>query len=99
MRTEVATLTAQVVMPPELSFVWVAMSTVGHTGEGALEAPMVEMVQTEPSPMPASTSATGQAEAGMFEASVEIVVVGEMYVPVPPTPIAIRRTVPKEVLL
>jgi hypothetical protein len=68
-------------------------------GEGALEAPMVEMVQIERSPMPASMSATGQAEAGTFEASAEIMVVGEMYVPVPPTPIAIRRTVPKEVLL
>jgi hypothetical protein len=92
-------LTALVVMPPELSFVRVTASTVGQMGEGTLEAPTVEMVQTEPSPMPASTSATGQAKAGTFEASAEIAVVGEVYVFVPPTPTAIRQTVPKEVLL
>jgi hypothetical protein len=82
-----------------LSFMRVAVATVGRTAEGALEASVVETVQPAPSPVPAATSAMGQKEAGVSEVSAEDMATGQVSMPVSPTPATTGHTVLEEALL
>lgn len=65
-----------VVTPLELSFMRVTAAAAGRTEGGTLEAPVMETVQPEPSPMPAAASAGGRTEAGTSDASAENVAMG-----------------------